>query len=480
MHLPTHWRLASWLALLCGLSTPAIAQTRHPVISRVEIMFSVVSHYSHISDRVNFYNSHGVPRGNTNYAVPHLVYDPIVTLYNPYNTPLTMTRSRIKIWDPPIGFAFKKNDAHLRDDFAEDKFHGLARFQIQGESDPTARKTFTLSLSEQRSTGQPGGNITLQPGESRTFYPWVETNWTWGQETAGGLTYRSFFDWSRDSDFTNRDPRTGNLFGTETISRGYFNYPDFRAGFQTDGLSLASGRPQASRYDFEIARNWTGNWVGMKFTDIFSVRVKPMRTNPTNGADFQVDLLKGQVQDTTRDGVKAFPMDLANIIDHTDQSAISRRFRVGQILQTPTDSTIGGKSPFASLIMIAKASALRGNHFYTTPATPASDLYELHFAETMDFSQDVVVSPGDIPVGGPVITGYSRIGDKLYIDFSGQANRFGISNWKVRGTDSLEDGFRDDLGSVTTVMAGMSASGIYKAIIDISGRGDRYFVRIEE
>ncbi|RYD36658.1 MAG: hypothetical protein EOP87_05030, partial [Verrucomicrobiaceae bacterium] len=117
--------------------------TRYPVISKVELLFSLVTHYSHIGERVDFYNNYGSPKGNTNYAVPHLVYEPIVTLYNPYNEPLTMSRSQIKIWDPPVGFAFKKNSDFLRSDFASGNFHGLARLQIGYDSDPAARKTFT-------------------------------------------------------------------------------------------------------------------------------------------------------------------------------------------------------------------------------------------------------------------------------------------------------------------------------------------------
>jgi hypothetical protein len=476
---PKH--LLSWLGLLGGLSSPALSQTRYPVISKVEILFSLVTHRCHISDRINFYNSYGSPAGNSNYAVPHLVYEPVVTLYNPYNEPLTMNRSRIKIWDPPVGFAFKKNDVFLRSDFAAGQFHGPARFQIQNENDPTARKSFTLSLSSRTASNQPGGSIVLQPGESRTFSTWVETNWTWGLETAGGYTVRSCFDWNEDNDLTNRDGRTGNAFGAEAIATRFLHYPDDpRAGFQTDSLSLGSARPAASRYDFEAARNWSGNWVAIRNTDTVGVQAKAMRTHLASSIpDFQVALLKGQVQDPARDSVKGFALGLSGIIQDAANPVITRSFLAGDILQTPTDMTPAGKTPFASFTMIAKASALRANRFYATPAVPAGDLYELHFKEVSDFGQ-TLVKPSDAPTGGPEILGFSRSGNTLFIDFTGAANPFSASFWKVRGTASLTDGFPDDLGSVTTVMAGQSGSGIYKAIIDLTGRGDRYFVRIEE
>src|SRR5262245_40992072 len=109
------------MLMASALASPVHAQTtptRYPVISKVEFLFSMVSHYAHIPERVNFYDTSGNPKGNINYAVPHLVYEPIVTLYNPYNEPLTMSRTQIKIWDPPVGFTFKKNSDFLRNDFA--------------------------------------------------------------------------------------------------------------------------------------------------------------------------------------------------------------------------------------------------------------------------------------------------------------------------------------------------------------------------
>ena len=103
-------KAARCLGLLLMLQLQSFAQTRQPVISKVEFIFSMVSHYNHLGERINFYNTAGSPAGNTNYAVPHLVYEPVVTLYNPYNEALTLTKARVKISDPPVGFTFKKNN----------------------------------------------------------------------------------------------------------------------------------------------------------------------------------------------------------------------------------------------------------------------------------------------------------------------------------------------------------------------------------
>ena len=466
-------KAARWITLLILFAAQASAQTLQPVIARVQIVFSMVSHYSQAGSRVSFYNTSASPSGNLNYAVPHLVYEPLVTLYNPYNQPLTLTKVRVRIADPPVGFTFKKNNDYLRPEFASGQFLGLARFQIANESNPSARKSMTLLLREMNGT-VPGKSIVLQPGGSRTFATWVENNWTWGLETAGGFTARSFFDWNVDNDFTNRDPRTSNTFGAEAVpsSTGLLHNWDPRAGFQTDALSSAS-RPLATRYDFEVSNNWTGNWVAIKLNDTVTVQAKAMRTNPATGPDCQVDLLRGQTPTLSADLRKAFPMSLAGIIQNAAQPVVTRTYRVGDVLQTPSETNPGGKSPFAVWTMIAKTKALQRNTFYQTPAVPTEDLYELHFDE-MTFFNPTPVLTSDVPTGAPEVKAVSRVGNTLYVDFTGRPD---VVAWKVRGTSSLAAGFNDIL---TGVMPGPPGTGIHKAIIDITGRGDRYFVRIEE
>ena len=475
------------LGLISGLGSAAVAQTQtlRPVISKVEIIYSMVSHYNHIADRVAFYNANGNPKGNANYAVPHLVYEPSVTLYNPYNEPLTMPRARIKIWDPPFGFAFKKYFVFLRSQFANGEFHGLARFQIQNEFNPASRKSFTLSLSSPKPTGAPGDPIVLQPGESKTFSTWVESNWTWGLETASDFVPRSFYDWNNSSNFTNRDNRTGNVFGVEAISHTFpfsvLNDP--RAGFQADQLSYSQNqRPAASLYSFESYYAGSG-WVAIKLTDTFTVQAKSMRTTllPASSKDFAVELLKGQVQDASNDIARQYLLSLDGIIQDTENPVVQRTYRVGDLLQTPSATTPGGKTPFAKFAMVAKSSALRTNGFHSTPAVPANELYELQFGQVADFNLIDPATPSDASTSAaPQIHGVSRSGNTLFIDFSGSASRLGTKNWLVRGTSSLEAGFTDNLDSATTVIKSMAGSGIYKAVIDISGRGERYFVRIEE
>ncbi|RYD17674.1 MAG: hypothetical protein EOP88_25345, partial [Verrucomicrobiaceae bacterium] len=229
------------------LSTvPAGAQVlaRPVVVSRMQVLYSVVAHHSSIADRVDFYNTKGDPLGNNNYAVPFLVYEPIVTLYNPYNTVLTLAQSRVRLVNPPVGFKFKKNNDYLRSEWnSGGSFLGLGRFQIANEFNPAVQKTITLSLGGGDAASY-AGQIVLQPGESRTFSMRVEQNWTWGLENAYGISSRAFNDWDLSADATNRDRRTNNAFGAEAIAG-----IDFRAGFQTDSLSIGSNntRPAATQ-----------------------------------------------------------------------------------------------------------------------------------------------------------------------------------------------------------------------------------------
>ncbi len=339
--------------------TPAPASERlMPVIAKLQIMFSVVTHHAHIGDRVNFFNQHG--GGNNNYACPHLVYDPVVTLYNPYDIAIELQRLRVRVWDPPVVFGFKKNNDWLRDEFSQPNgngFHGLARFQIANERNPNARRTFTLVLGAGNANGM-SGRLRLEPGEVKVLAPRVQTGWTWGVETQGGYTPGTFFDWDAGRDFGNKDPRSpsGNgQYGVESVP-GW----DPRAGLQTDHLSYSS-RPEATRYDFERQHGMNGGWLAIRLNENFSVSAKPGRTVTTpNVPDFTVDLLAGSQPDPTRDILRSYRFRFADpsveLSANSTSPIIQRTFRVGDLLQAPGDATPGGKSPFAILTMAAKTT----------------------------------------------------------------------------------------------------------------------------
>ncbi|MEK7951332.1 hypothetical protein [Luteolibacter soli] len=398
-----------------GLRTNPSVERMMPVIAKLQIMFSMVSHYNHIQDRVDWWNANGNPKGNTNYGVPHLAYDPVITLYNPYDVALDLTKLRVRIWDPPVLFGMKKNAAWLRDDYATGNYHGLGRLQISNQFDANARRYFSFLLTDTRGAAtnpQPGNKIVLQPGEVKVFSPWVEADWNWEKETAGGYTPRAFFDWNAGNNFGNRDNRTGNNFGLETVP-GW----DPRAGLQVDHLSYSDNRrPLSTLYDFENPARKGDGFVLIKLTDTFSVEARPGRPTalPTL-PDFEVDLLAGQVasstEDVSGDMLRSYRFKLGNptteISSNPSNPTIKRTFRVGSILQIPKDKTVGGKSPFAILSMTAKTTkssldfsmpwlhnhpVVEGAEQISTRVGNALDSYDLRFEEVQDFNSN----PGGI------------------------------------------------------------------------------------
>ncbi|MCW1926148.1 hypothetical protein OKA05_26555 [Luteolibacter arcticus] len=397
-----------------GLRPSPTAERLLPVIAKLQVMFSVVSHYNHIQDRVDFYNNSGNPKGNTQYGVPHLAYDPVITLYNPYDVALDVTKLRVRIWDPPVVFGMKKNGAWLRDDYASGNFHGLSRFQIDNQFNTNARRYFTFLLTDMRPNLQPGNRITLQPGEVKVFSPWVERDWSWAKETADPWNPRSFFDWRSGSNFGNRDNRTGNTYGIETVP-GW----DPRAGLQVDHLTYSDNRrPASTLYDFENPARRGDGWMAIKVTDTFGVEARPGRTVTVNNQpDFVVDLLAGQKVDTNNldntaiDMLRTYRFKMGNPVNEISSNpanpTIKRNFRVGQILQTPTDKSVGGKSPFAILSMTAKTTktaldysmpwlhnhpVVEGAEQTSTRIGNALDSYDLRFEEVTDFN----TNPGGI------------------------------------------------------------------------------------
>lgn len=388
-----------------GLKPAPTTASLLPVIAKLQIMFSMVSHHHHIGDRVQFHNEKAVPPGNTNHAVPHLVYEPIITLYNPYDVQLEFTSLRVRISDPPVGFQFQKHDIAkgtnpwYRQEFASGEYHSLARFQIANEKNNSARKFFTYHLKNKSTSGTPGGTLKLLPGEVRVFSAYVEKNWTWGLEVSGGYTPRSFFDWNAGDDLGNIDRRSSNQFGLDAIPG-----VDFRAGLQTDHMSYAGGRPVDSRYDFEVANNWGGGFLSMKLSDEITVKARAQRcVTDASLPDFRVDLLAGVNTSATSDILRTYDFrfqDPATELGLT--STITRRFRNADILQSPSDKTPGGKSPFAILTMSAKTTrdlrddskawlqnnfATEGASQQTTKVGAAVQSYDVRLQEVTSYNQ---------------------------------------------------------------------------------------------
>lgn len=409
-----------------------------PVISKLQIMFSVVTHYSHITDRVNFYNNSGDPKGNTRYGVPHLVYDPVVTLYNPYDVALELPKLRVQISDPPVLFGFKKNNVWLRNEFASGKLLNLARLTQIGQNDTNARKSLTLVLRDANAaTGAPASKLRLEPGEVKVFSPWVEKDWDWAMETAGQYAVRAFFDFDAKKEFANKDGRTGNKFGVEAVP-GW----NPRAGLQVDHLSNDSARPTASHYAFETGQYGTAGWVAIRsenqYGETFTVNAKAGRANENTAAtaepDFKVSILGAVNETATSDLLRSYEFRFNDIekelVKDSTKPLIERTFLVEDLLQSPSDKTPAGKTPFAVMTMSAKttidqrddARPWLHNHPVTEGASQNSrtignalQSYDVRFDEVQDFN----TFPG------------------VEIDSSGNRGFYGASATAARGVSNV-------------------------------------------
>lgn len=364
-----------------------------PAIAKFQLVFSLVAHYANISDRVRFLDSSGDPKGNQNHAVVHLAYDPVITLYNPYDVTLNLQKIRIRVWDPPVGFRFTKIDKKAGTSVffrppqagqSEAEFFGMARFHIDQngkryESNPNARKCFTLVLADGTDNAISNG-LKLRPGEVKIFSPRVEPNWTWGLEVGGGdYRKRSFFDWEAGANFGNVDARSPNglgKFGVEAVP-GW----QWAAGLQTDHLSTAARDP-STLYAFEKAPGARiGGFVSLRLTDEVMVEAKPKVVAGGAQRHFQVDVLAGlsegisatQVEtDLTNSGVGSdrlrsyiFNFDgvdpAEEISQYPKNPVIEMRHAVSNILQKPDEGRAdpkrpGLKRPFAMLEMSARTT----------------------------------------------------------------------------------------------------------------------------
>ncbi|BCU78027.1 hypothetical protein [Luteolibacter sp. LG18] len=399
-----------------AIPSPAVERLL-PVISKFQLMYSAVTHWPHITDRVNYYNTSGQPQGYQNYYCPHLVYDPVVTLYNPYDVALELPQLRVRIWDAPVLFGFQKNGVNLRNGFAS-AYQPLSRFYLGNERKDTAadpaRKSFTLLLREMNGSS-PGKAIRLAPGEVRVFGTWVQPGWTWGVETAGQYTVGTFFDFDTNqaNNWSNKDKRTNNQFGVETVP-GW----DARAGFQTDHIASTYDRPAASVYSWDTKSSAGTGWVVIKKDDTLSVHAEAGRPFPSgvSDPDFQLDLYAGVNATVTSDTLlRSYSFKLKNpateLALNGVKPVVDRLFKAGDIFQSPTDQTVGGKTPFAIFTMAAKTTGdtndnarpwvsnhpvVDGSMQDSNKVANALDSYDLTLNPVTDFNQSpgIEIEPG--------------------------------------------------------------------------------------
>lgn len=442
----------------------------------VQLHFSLVSHYLTVPSRITEYDYSG--GGSYGYAVPHLVADPAVTLFNPHPHPITVGHVRVRIWDPPVAFRLHKNGVWLRSSFANGEFEGIGRFRYSQQSNPMARKWFTLLLSTlDEDSGQPGQAITLQPGESKRFGPWVEPSWNWAFEYPEPYQPRSFFDFS--GNFTNIDGRTDNPLGAECVPG-----TDLRAGFQWDHLSHSSSRPAASYYSFESRDSSNSGWVAIRLTDTVGLEARSQRTvaDPSQ-PDFRISILEGADPDPLLDLFQDFAFNLEDMSSDTPTGAppIARTFFCGSLLQSNLDPTSGGKALVASLTARAKLASLTRGDLETPGSRTGNDHFDLSFTAETDFilAESTPNSRFGADAQSPVLLHSARIGNEFRLALAAPAD---AGPWKIMG-GIAPDQMQTDLTSLATMYPGPPAAEgtkVHFLSLDASGLGPRYFVQVHE
>ena len=355
-----------------------------PAIAKVQLIFSIVSHTPlNVStagiNRRKYLDDQGNPKGWDKYGVPMLVIDPVVTLVNPYDVELDLTRIRIRIWDPPVGFRFQKQAASggnayfraVNSGTDPDGFSTFAQFQGTNQFNQAARRSITLLLVDGKG-GSPGNTLKLQPGEVKVFSPQVPSSWTWGD--AAFSTAKGFFVHGAADNATNVDARDPNGLG----AYGMVCVPgwDTRAGFQVDNLSQGDNkRPSDTLYKFSLGPERPDGWVTILKTDRVQAEAKPLVMGKSSSSDFQVDVLAGLAEPGSvstpvddndnvvdKDRIRSYKFKFTNsknpaadISENPADPIIKKSFSISSIFQTDTDTT-SPKQPFASLELSARAT----------------------------------------------------------------------------------------------------------------------------
>ena len=277
---------------------------RMPIVSKVQLQFSLVSK-----------DAHGHWGGGTiksttgdqqrNYML-YMIYSPIVTLYNPYNVPLSFDELRVDFKDVPIGFRFYRNNQPQTTQLAH--FNQLYVYHDSNSNQP---KSFGLNVRSSYTTSR-ARPIELAPGEAKIFGESVNGDWTWD---TGGM-----FDWQ------------DNLTADVPLAPGYA--PGM--GFWVDWLTpdhLLTGHDDGMGI------------MSLRATDTVDVEFAPMASQ-ASGNKLDVEVSMVQRGRRTRAGLLQLDYSSEEILkremagkDTTVRypARLQRPYRTTEIYQRPSD-----------------------------------------------------------------------------------------------------------------------------------------------
>jgi hypothetical protein len=177
-----------------------------PVVAKVQMQFSMVVKDAHGNwGGGTIVNTTG--DAQRNYML-YMIYSPIITLYNPYNTPIQFDELRVDFKDLPIGFRFYRNGQPQTTRLAH-----LNQLYVYHDTDSRTPKTFGINLRSSFTTSR-AAPVVMEPGENLVF----------GESVSGDSSWNNgaMFDW--------QDNLTANI----PLAPGY---PSQGVGFWIDWLT---------------------------------------------------------------------------------------------------------------------------------------------------------------------------------------------------------------------------------------------------
>ncbi len=222
-----------------------------PVISKVQVVFSLISREAHAHWFTTIPKNTGDP--NRKYMV-YLIYTPVITVSNPYDVPLVFNDLKVTFRNLPVSFRmFRNGMAQTNNRFL------LGQTHTSSQTNPGFDDPFTVTVGN--SPGRSGGAVTLKPGEARVFGVTHSAESTFGSMTN--------FLWQNDLD------KSATL--KTSAGPGW----DFRSGFIVDWLAPSGAGRAGDNHNLGV--------FGVSGSDTVDVECAPMM--PSNsGGRFSVEI----------------------------------------------------------------------------------------------------------------------------------------------------------------------------------------------
>lgn len=232
-----------------------------PVVSRVSVVFSLVSRVGHGHWASTIPNA---MQDTERRHMVYLIYTPVVTVYNPYSVPVQFRDLKVTFRNLPVAFKFFRNGQ------PQNGSHTLlSTFHILSQNDANWDDPFSATLTTTPGS-QSGSQVTLYPGEARVFGVNHSASTGWG-----GMTN---YVWDAGRGSRDDQSKTKNMF----TGAGW----DYRSGYIVDWLvpNVSNPQPDARRKD----NNATMGVFGVRATDRVNVEVMPVMPG-ASGGKFVVD-----------------------------------------------------------------------------------------------------------------------------------------------------------------------------------------------